>query len=135
MSSELVAVVKSYASEITDFVKSNLGTIAVGAGGVALGAALGAAASSKVSSSAESGNSKRKSRRSKSRVSKKGKHRNNRRRGRRTPRTAGKRKDTSHKRIRYTKKGQPYIILGSGKAKFIKKKGARSAHKRAGGRY
>ena len=55
--------------------------------------------------------------------------------GRYTPHTAGKRKDTSHKRIRYTKKGQPYIILKSGKARFIKKKSARMSHKRKGGRY
>jgi len=52
-----------------------------------------------------------------------------------TPHTAGKRKDTSHRRIRYTSKGQPYVIMGNGKARFIKKKGAKIAHKRKGGRY
>ena len=55
--------------------------------------------------------------------------------GRYSPHTAGKRKDTSHKRIRYTKNGQPYIILGNGKARFISKRGAKQSHKRAGGRY
>lgn len=54
---------------------------------------------------------------------------------RRTPRTAGKRKDRSHKRIRYTKRGQPYIILKSGKARFIKLSSAKRSHKLKGGRY
>ncbi len=50
-------------------------------------------------------------------------------------RTAGKRKDTSTRRIRMTKKGQPYIILKSGKARFIKKSSARRSRKLKGGRY
>jgi len=128
---ELLAAVTNYAGKATDFIKSNLGTIAVGAGGVALGAAIGAAASSKVSNSVSSANSVRKSRKRTYTPSKKRRRRSNRY----TPRTAGKRRDTSHRRLRYTKNGQPYIILGSGKAKFVKKSGARSAHKRPGGRY
>lgn len=52
-----------------------------------------------------------------------------------TPRTAGKRRDTSRRRIRYTKNGQPYVILASGKARFIKKIGAKRSHRRKGGRY
>lgn len=51
------------------------------------------------------------------------------------PRTAGKRKDTSTRRIRMTKNGQPYIILKSGKARFIKKSSARRSRKLKGGRY
>lgn len=54
---------------------------------------------------------------------------------RRTPYTAGKRKDRSHRRIRYTKKGQPYIIKGDGRARFIKKSGAKRSHRQKGGRY
>lgn len=50
-------------------------------------------------------------------------------------RTAGKRRDTSTKRIRMTKNGQPYIILKSGKARFISKASARASRKRKGGRY
>ena len=50
-------------------------------------------------------------------------------------RTAGKRKDRSTKRIRMTKNGQPYIILKSGKARFISKRSARLSRKRKGGRY
>jgi len=56
-------------------------------------------------------------------------------RGRRTPNTAGKGKDRSTKRIRYTKKGQPYVIMKSGKSRFIKKSSAKQSHKRKGGRY
>lgn len=58
-----------------------------------------------------------------------------RRKGRRTPRTAGKSKDRSTKRIRYTKKGQPYVIGANGKARFIKKSSAKQSRKRKGGRY
>jgi len=54
---------------------------------------------------------------------------------RKTPRTAGKGKDRSTKRIRYTKKGQPYVIMKSGKARFIKKSSAKRSHKVKGGRY
>ena len=54
---------------------------------------------------------------------------------RRTPRTAGKGKDRSTRRIRQTKNGQPYVILRSGKARFIKKSSARASRKRKGGRY
>jgi len=55
--------------------------------------------------------------------------------GRRTPYTARKRKDTSRRRIRYTKKGQPYIIIRGGKARFIKKSSASRSHKQKGGKY
>lgn len=135
--SELLSAVGGYVDKATDWIKSNLGSIAVGAGGLALGAGIGAAAATKISNSVKSGSSKRKSRRKKSSSSKKRSSRSNRRnrRKRYTPHTAGKGKDTSHRRIRYTKNGQPYIILGSGKARFIKKRGSRSSHKRAGGRY
>ena len=63
------------------------------------------------------------------------KHRKGFGRHRHTPRTAGRGKDTSTRRIRYTKKGQPYIIMKSGKARFIKKSGAKRSHKQKGGRY
>ena len=54
---------------------------------------------------------------------------------RKTPRTAGKGRDRSTKRIRYTKRGQPYVITANGRAKFISKKGAKTSRKRKGGRY
>jgi hypothetical protein len=98
-------------------------------GGLAVGGAVGYIAGRK---SAVSKKSKRKTNKSRKRNYKHPK----KQRGRRyTPHTAGKRKDTSHKRIRYTKNGQPYIIMASGKARFIKKKGARRSHKTKGGRY
>lgn len=50
-------------------------------------------------------------------------------------RTAGKGKDRSTKRIRMTKNGQPYVILASGKARFIKKSSAKRSRKLKGGRY
>jgi hypothetical protein len=111
----------------TQFIKSNLGLIGAGVGGAALGGVLGYAAGVKTRSSKKRRKYKGASRERRIYVRKKGR--------RYTPHTAGKRKDTSRKRIRYTKNGQPYLILRSGKARFIKKKGARSAHKRAGGRY
>ena len=63
------------------------------------------------------------------------KRRTSKKRIRKTPRTAGKGKDRSTKRIRHTKKGQPYIILKSGKARFIKKSSARRSRRLKGGRY
>jgi hypothetical protein len=44
-------------------------------------------------------------------------------------------KRTSHKKIRYTKNHQPYIILASGKARFIKKTSAKRSKKMKGGYY
>lgn len=46
-----------------------------------------------------------------------------------------KRKKSGSNKIRKTKNGQPYIILASGKAKFISKKSASLSRKRKGGRY
>lgn len=57
------------------------------------------------------------------------------RRKQRQPHTAGKRRDTSHRRIRYTRNNQPYIIQADGKARFISKKSAKTSHKRKGGKY
>ena len=59
----------------------------------------------------------------------------NGRRKQKQPRTAGKRRDTSHRRIRYTKNNQPYIILANGKARFISKRSVSSSKKRKGGKY
>lgn len=51
------------------------------------------------------------------------------------PYTAGKRKDTSRRRIRRTRNGAYYIILASGKARFISKRSAMASRKRKGGKY
>lgn len=77
----------------------------------------------------------RKKRRSRARSPRKKHSSSKKKRGRRTPHTAGKRRDTSHRRIRYTKNGQPYVIMASGKARFIKKSGAKRSRSRPGGRY
>jgi len=53
----------------------------------------------------------------------------------RQPHTAGKGKDTSTRRIRFTKNNQPYVILASGKARFIKKSSVKRMRKRKGGKY
>jgi len=85
--------------------------------------------------------SRKKSTRKKKRTSKKRKtcrrtkRTKKKRKGRRTPHTAGKGRDRSTRRIRMTKNGQPYVILRSGKARFIKKSSARNSRKRKGGRY
>jgi len=78
---------------------------------------------------------KKKKKSKKKNVYRRTKSRRKNKRYRKTPRTAGKGKDRSTKRIRYTKKGQPYRIMANGRARFIKKKGARLSHKRKGGRY
>lgn len=57
------------------------------------------------------------------------------RKGRQTPYTARGGKDTSTRRIRHTKHGQPYVILANGRARFISKASAKRSRKRKGGRY
>jgi len=116
----------------TNFIKSNIGTIGAGVGGVALGGVLGYTAAKLVSSRKTSKKRKSKSSSKRKRASS---HSKKRKRRNHYARTAGKRKDTSHKRIRMTKHGQPYIILASGKARFIKKSSARNSRRRKGGRY
>ena len=110
-------------------VKSNPVATALGVGGVVVGGGLVTAA---IVKSKRKKSSKRKTTRKKTSASR---TRKSKRKGRRTPRTAGKGKDRSTKRIRYTKKGQPYVIMKSGKARFIKKTSAKRSHKLKGGRY
>jgi len=108
--------------------------LAAALGGAAAGALVGGAVVGLVASNKKArrrSSRKTSSRRKKSRKSGRGR----KRKGRYTPHTAGKGKDRSTKRIRYTKNGQPYVITRSGKARFIKKRGARLSHKRKGGRY
>ena len=116
-------------TDVSEIIKNNTGIIGAGVGGIALGGVLGYIASKSINKS-----SKRTPKR-KYRTKNRKKNSKNNKRKRYTPYTAGKRKDTSHKRIRHTKNGQPYIILASGKAKFISKKSAKISRKRSGGRY
>jgi membrane protein YqaA with SNARE-associated domain len=110
----------------TDFVKSNLGTIGAGVGGAVVGGAIGYGLGTH--------KTKKKNKKNK-RTTRKANKKRTKRSFRKTPHTAGKRKDTSHRRIRYTKTGQPYVILASGKARFIKKTSAKRKHKMKGGYY
>jgi len=103
-----------------------IGEIASGAGGLVLGSALGYAAGR---GSARKKNRKRKASQRKTIRSRHRRHKQKK------PHTAGKKKDTSTRRIRYTKNNQPYIITASGKARFISKKSVRISRKRQGGRY
>jgi len=123
-----MSVVNQLVKSATNFIKDNIGLIGAGAGGVALGASVAGA------TAAISGSRKKKKRKA-TNSNKRKKSYKHRRKGRHTPHTAGKGKDRSHKRIRYTKNGQPYIIMASGKARFIKKSGARKSHRTKGGRY
>lgn len=101
------------------------GALGVLGGGALVGTAI--AGISKIKKKRRTSKRSKKAR-SKRRTSKK-------RKGRYTPRTAGKGKDRSTRRIRHTKTGQPYIILRSGKARFISKRSAKSSRRRKGGRY
>lgn len=111
--------------------KENIAISALGAVGAGIGIGLG-------TSALIGAIKRRKSKRRKTRTS--GKRGYSRRKAKRKKRykyarTAGRKKDRSHKRIRMTKNGQPYIILASGKARFISKRSARTSRKRKGGKY
>jgi len=124
---DLLTEVKSYANTTANIIRNNIGVIGAGVGGVALGGVVGYLTGSKNSVSSKPKRTTRKSRKRRNKAYKA--------RKRYTPHTAGKRKDKSHKRIRQTKNGQPYIILASGKAKFISRASARRSRKTSGGRY
>lgn len=102
--------------------------VATAIGGAVVGGSLVGAV---IASRRKRKTSTRKTRKPKRRTTR----RTKKRRSYKYARTAGKRKDTSTKRIRMTKTGQPYIILKSGKARFISKASARASRKRKGGRY
>jgi hypothetical protein len=108
-----VGIVNDYKTEIL-----------VGAGGLALGAGVGIAAAS-ISSKSKAKRKRKSSSRSKRKRSITHHHSKKHKSG----------KHYSHRRIHKTKNGQPYIILASGKARFIKKTSARQSRKRKGGRY
>ena len=116
--------------EYTNMATISPGEITAGAVGVAIGAGVGAIAGYAV------GKRKTKRRKKRSSVSRRKRISKNKRKYRRySPHTAGKRRDTSRRRIRYTKNGQPYILVKGGKARFISKRSAKSSHRRKGGKY
>ena len=125
----------------TDFIKSNIGTIGAAVGGAAVGAGLATAVIVRTRKKRTKKN-KRKATKSSHRKLKFGSKAyrkkylsHSHRHKQRKPHTAGKRKDTSHRRIRYTKNNQPYIILGNGRARFISKKSVNRSRKLKGGKY
>jgi len=124
-------------NDVLGYIKANPGIVTGGA--VAAAAVIGLGTAAVIRSKNKKRKSKRTSKARKkryTRVSSKRVSRTKKRKGQRyTPHTAGKRRDRSMKRIRYTKNGQPYVIMASGKARFIKKKSAKTSRKRTGGRY
>lgn len=130
----VVANVERILSPITQFVRSNPLS-----SGVILGIPAGATAAAAIGSIKKkvTKKSKKKTKKTTKRKTKKRTKKNGKRRKRKYKyaRTAGKRRDRSTRRIRMTKNGQPYVILRSGKARFIKKSSARRSRKLKGGRY
>jgi len=122
---ELMSLVPERANDLYNDFLANPTSTAIGgaiAGGTVVGATLAIAGAAT--------KKRRKTSKKKSSSSKRSKSRSGS-----YARTAGKRKDTSRKRIRMTKNGQPYVIMASGKARFISKRSARLSRKRKGGRY
>ena len=116
--------------EISGLVKEHPVASAAGVAGIAIGAGLGTAAiigavKHRKSKRSKARNSRKRSGRSRDRryISKQ-KHEKayQKRRKKLGKRTYGKHYKHSRRGVHYTKKGQPYIILASGKARFIKKK-------------
>lgn len=115
----------------SDFIRANPVTAGVSlAGGLAAGATIVQVVRKKKAATKKKKAAKKKTtkRKSKKKVVR-------RKTKQKKPHTAGKGKDTSTRRIRYTKNNQPYVILKSGKARFIKKSSAKRSKKRKGGRY
>jgi len=124
----------SAGSALNEFISDNKTAVIATGTGLA-GVALGAGAVSVVNRVRNKTTRKKSKRKSGSRSSRKKNTKSKKKRTYNYARTAGKSRDRSSKRIRMTKKGQPYIILKSGKARFIKKSSARNSRKRKGGRY
>lgn len=123
----VVANVERLLSPVTQFTRSNPLTA-----GLTLGIPAGLGVASVIG-----GIKKRRAKKSKTRKVKR-KSSSKRRKKRKTtcPSRRKKRRNiprTSNKKIKFTKNGQPYVILKSGKARFIKRSSAKLAKKRKGG--
>jgi hypothetical protein len=101
----------------TTFVTTNAIPLAIGGGVVALGSGL--AISSAVRKSRKAKTSKGRARDRKFRSKQKHEQRYKRKRKFKVYKSKNSR---AKRRVKYTKNGQPYIILASGKARFIKGK-------------
>jgi len=133
-------------SQANEFIKNNAIELGLGTATVITGGVLGALAYRKSRSKSSRRRKKSKSRNTRKRSSRgrklkfgskawRKRYSGKKRRKQRKPHTAGKRKDTSHRRIRYTKNNQPYIIQSNGRARFISKRSVSSSRKRKGGKY
>lgn len=120
--------VSAASNDLVKYLTDNKGAVAAGTVGLAAGSVVGGIAGYAI------GTPKKTSKKKRRKTAKK-KVRRGKKRRRYTPHTAGQGKDRSTRRIRYTKNGQPYVILKSGKARFIKMSSAKRSHKRKGGRY
>jgi len=126
--SEGLVYAQNVLSDASEQAKGLLGNpVVTGVGGAVVGGAI-------VGTIAAATSARKKSTR-KASVKRSSKARKSRSRNYKYARTAGKRRDTSTRRIRMTKNGQPYVILKSGKARFISKASARASRRRKGGRY
>jgi len=112
-------------SGVTDFIRGNplVSTASIGLASAVVGTVIGRRSTRRKKKAV----TRKRTTRAKRRKTSGAKKTKKKRRGilRNTPR--------AKKGIRFTKKGQPFIILRSGKAKFIKKSSARSAKRRKGG--
>lgn len=122
LKSDILAFGENVLGKVTKFVREN--PLLTGAGLGVAAPIIATGAIKLVSSSSKKKTKKTKRKKTKSKISKKCK-KTRKRTTKRSP----------QKRIRHTKKGQPYIILSSGKARFIKKSSAKSRKKRKGGYY
>jgi hypothetical protein len=123
--------------KIPDYIQQNIGLIGLGAAGAAAAAGVGIGAAKLIGGRSKSRKRTTKKKTKKRKLTPLMRRRRKiiKRKGRQTPYTARGGRDRSTRRIRYTKNGQPYVLMKSGKAKFIKKKSAKRSHKRKGGRY
>lgn len=120
-------------SEGEELLKKPIGAAAVGAlGGAVLGATVTGLITRKRKKKPK--RKKNETRRRKTRR-RKTRRRTKHRTSRRGKLRYHKRGHRGSKAIHYTKKGQPYIILRNGRARFIKASSARARKKRKGGYY
>jgi len=130
--SSISAMIGDAGASLNEFIGDNKNTLITTGVGLA-GVAVGAGAATVVNRvRRKTSTTKRKSR---TKTTRKRSYKSKKNKKYKYARTAGKGRDRSTKRIRMTKKGQPYIILKSGKARFIKKSSAHNSRKRKGGRY
>lgn len=133
---DIIPTFERLQSRVTSFVRENPILVGAGTSLAGAGSLVGLAVAVRKRRKKKKSTTTKRKRKKTTRKRKTTKRRTKRtKRMRKTPRTAGKGKDRSTRRIRHTKKGQPYVILKSGKARFIKKSSARRSRKLKGGRY